>query len=237
MNKFTELTNELKGIFGENLHSLYVYGSGSNFDEINRVSNINLLILLVKNSANEIKKAASFYKKWRKFLRSVPLLVDINYVNESLDVFSIEFNDIVNEHTLLFGDDFFENIKIDKKNIRLQCERELKGKLILLERIYIENKGKEKFILNGMLGGVSAYLAIFRNILRISDIAVPLAKKEIINRAAELLEIKAEPFIKLLNHKEGVYKIKTNEVAPLYIMLFTEAMKMAEKIDKLEGKL
>ena len=63
---------------------------------------------------------------------STPLFIARGYIQQSLDTFPLEFLNISSSYQLVFGDDILENIEFKAEDVRTQCERELKGKLLHL---------------------------------------------------------------------------------------------------------
>src|SRR4030065_169202 len=58
-----------------------------------------------------------------------------------------------------------KDIKIEKDDIRLQCERELKGKLQHLCQGYIKAMGNKMTLTDLFVGSLSGYFPLFRGIL------------------------------------------------------------------------
>ena len=104
----------------------------------------------------------SSYKKNRI---NSPLVMTEDYIRRSLDVFPIEFLDIKLFHKTVYGHDHFGNIAIDKGQLRLQCERDLKGKLINLQRGYVSCEGKTREIKALLLEALPGFFALLRSML------------------------------------------------------------------------
>jgi hypothetical protein len=64
-------------------------------------------------------------------------------------------------------------------------------------------------------------------------VEAPLRKREIFGAAAERFSIAAEPFITLLETREGKRKLADDEVKPLFQAYLTEITRMAAVVDKL----
>lgn len=218
--------------FDENLHSIYIYGSVLD-SKNSKNKDLNILILLKENKFEELKKAGKFFNRWKKILKTTPLIFDLNYIKSSLDVFPIEFNDIKRKHKTIYGEDYFENLKIDNKNLRLQCEQEIKGNLVHLESTFMLNYNNHKNLLNVMLEGISSYAAVFRNLLLLLNKEIKSWEKNIIN-IADILDFDSSPFIELYEIKQNEKKLDKNEVLSIYQNFFKEASKLADSVDKLK---
>ncbi|TYB31082.1 MAG: hypothetical protein FXF47_05870 [Candidatus Mcinerneyibacterium aminivorans] len=227
-----KLRESVLSIFQQNLHSTYLYGSAAN-KQNDKNADINILILLKKSNYSQIENSAKFFKKWKRKIKTTPLIFDVEYLKASLDIFPIEFNDIKYNHKLIVGKNIFEEIKIDNKNLRLQCEQEIKGNLIHLESVYMLNYKKYKKLKKAMLEGLSSYAAVFRNILRLIEQDVKNRETNI-KTAANILDFNPDPFLKLYGEKKGEIKLKKKGTYELYKSFFKEATKLANSIDKIK---
>ncbi len=227
-----KLRESILAIFKKNLHSAYIYGSSVEANK-NQNADVNILILLKEAQSENIESAANFFKKWKRKIKTTPLVFDINYLKASLDVFPIEFNDIKYNHKIIVGKNIFEEIDINNKNLRLQCEQEIKGNLVHLKSIYMLNYKKYKKLKKAMLNGLSSYAAVFRNVLRLIDQDVKHRKTNI-KTASNILDFDESPFLKLYKAKKGEKKLKKKETYKLYKSFLKEATKLANSIDKIK---
>jgi len=87
-----------------------------------------------------------------KQLKEIPLVFTKEELTNGIDVFPIEFLNIMQHHTMIFGEDILKDIIISKPNIRQQLEFEFRSKLIHLREQYLLFKGKdvEKLILSAV---------------------------------------------------------------------------------------
>lgn len=102
-----------------------------------------------------------FYKK----RVSPPLLFTPEDVNNSLDAFPVEFNDLKLAARVVAGEFDLEGLKIGKSDLRLQCERELRGLQIHTRLAYLRLGGKEKELGLMMAAGTAKLLPILRGVV------------------------------------------------------------------------
>ena len=93
-------------------------------------------------------------KKYGKKQIAAPLIMTPKYIDESSDVFPMEFLNIKLLHYPVFGNDIFKNLEISASYLRRQCERELKARLIGLRQGYISAAGDAKSPCSGD-GGIA----------------------------------------------------------------------------------
>jgi len=83
----------------------------------------------------------------------------------SLDVFPLEMLDIQARHRTLAGDELFTGLVVGRENVRLECEREAKGKLVRLRALYLELAGSTGAIRELMLDSRKTFLHVMRGLL------------------------------------------------------------------------
>ena len=108
------------------------------------------MILLSEEGIENIDRAFSTVAKWRKRNVATPLFLTKKYVSTSLDVYPIEYLNFQRNHILVYGMDILKDLEFNPDYVRLQCEREIKGKLLLLREAFIETSGK-KFTLRELI--------------------------------------------------------------------------------------
>ena len=194
---------EMVSLHGKNLRSIILYGSATGPDFVHKRSNINLMLILDDVTQSSLQRSLKVVAKGRKMGIVAPLFLSEDHIRRSADVFPIEFLDIQENHLVLYGDDPFEELEIDRSNIRLQCEHELKGKLIRLRQGYLERGLLKKGIATLLTESLTSFIPIFRNMLRLKGLEPPKHKKEVIEKTAEVFGVSARPFLKILELKRA----------------------------------
>jgi hypothetical protein len=77
---------------------------------------------------------------------TAPIIMTPRFIGASLDTFPLELLEIQQAHITAFGDEHFNDLSFDDKNIRLQCERELKVMLVGMRQGLLASGGKGKFV-------------------------------------------------------------------------------------------
>ena len=158
---FQDFTDDCKALFGEDLISIILYGSATGKNYRPGKSDINFMIVLSEEGIDRLDSAFKHVEKWRKRKVAVPLFLTETYIRTSTDVFPIEYLNFQGNHVLVYGKDLLEELSFDHNWVRLQCEREIKGKLLLLREAYLETSGKARG-LKGLIGqSIQAFAAVF----------------------------------------------------------------------------
>ena len=230
---FDEITKDYQGIYGKALISIILYGSAASGNYIRKKSDINFLIVLTEEGINQLKKSFKTVEKWHKRKVSIPLFLTKSYISSSLDSFPIEFLNMQNGYQLVFGEEVLKELPFNKNHLRLQCERELKGKLLQLRQVYLESRGKTrnlKFIIKNSL---TAFVSIFRALLYLKDKDIPTERKSIISLISQEMGVDEQVFLNLLKVKEGTVKLSTEALNTLFEDYIKEARTLSNTVDQL----
>src|ERR1035437_2730682 len=141
---FVPLTQDYLKVFGSELVSLIVYGSAAAGSYVKGKSDINLLVVLSPAGIKKLDAAFDTVKCWKKRKVAVPLVMTKAFIESSLDCYPIEFLNMKNNHILIHGENVLEKLNFKPEDLRLQIEKELKGKLILLRQGYLETEGNTR---------------------------------------------------------------------------------------------
>ena len=221
MRKIAEsFTEQLKLKLGADLKSVFLYGSVARGEYTKKHSDINMLIIVEDMDIAVIHKISAIKKK-SAYKNIEPLIFTKDYLENSADVFPIEFLDIKESHVLLAGEDFLKDLKISQANLRRQCEWELKSKLLQLEKIYINSQANEKLLRQFLLKELPSFLVVFKNVLRLKGIAAGF-------------DLDSEVLNKLQQARLGNTKI--DDVYTAFEKIFSQLKRLSDVIDKLPVK-
>ena len=82
---------DCRTLFGDDLLSVFLYGSAAGEEFIPGVSDYNLGVVLRALHPDHLRRAAAKVARWRRRRISPPLFLDPAFIRQSLDVFPIEF--------------------------------------------------------------------------------------------------------------------------------------------------
>jgi len=192
------LTQDLRRAYGDELVSLVLYGSAASGDFIDKHSNLNLLAVLKDCAPEKIKIAGGLL---RRIKTANLLILSENDIAASTDVFPIEFLDMKENYCLLDGKDILKDVRVDMRNLRFQCEHELKAKLFRLRHAYMM-ECNNSILARLLLASFISILHILRNALRIKDKTVPYSKHDALPVIAEEFAIDLPLWEKILAARE-----------------------------------
>ena len=166
---------------------------------------------------------------------ATPLFMTQSYIESSLDSYPLEFLNIKKNYILVYGEDVLKDISLQPHHLRLQCEREIKGKLLLLRKGFLETKGKQKRIRELVKASITAFISIFTGLLYLKGIEIPLTRREIIQSVAKEIPINQEIFMKCLDIKQGEAEFSSSEIKDIFNAYVVEVRKLWEVVDKMES--
>jgi len=216
MKKAELVAADYKAAFGDALVSVILYGSGVTREYDPKKSDLNFLVVLSEEGMEQLHLAHELVAKWRKTKVSTPLFLTRAYIESSLDTFPIEFLNIKRNHKLISGEDVLEGIFFKKKFIRMQCEREIKGKLLLLRERYVETRGKVKILKELISASVPTFIFVFKGLLYLLDKEIPETRQETVSVLAQELDLDEKLFLSLLRIEAGALKPSPEEIAALF---------------------
>ncbi|MFZ5953462.1 MAG: hypothetical protein ACOYXC_22355 [Candidatus Rifleibacteriota bacterium] len=117
-----------------------LYGSLARKEQVDQLSDINLLIILSKFSMAQLEIMVREPVKPGEVMISPFFLTQID-LERSLDVFPGKFLSIIQDHKTIAGPDMLSDLKIDRSHLRLRCEQEIKNLLFFLRRGYLRQHG------------------------------------------------------------------------------------------------
>ncbi len=225
-----DFIQRLKDTYQDGLISVILYGSAASGEFIDKHSNLNLLVVLRSTDLENLKKAASLTNKFRMIN---PLFFTEKYINSSTDIFPIEFLDMQENYLILYGRDVLKDINIDIKNLRFQCEQELKSKLINLRQLYLTANKDEPALRRLLFKSFTSVLHILRNVLRLKGRKPPYKKEDILKEVALEFEFDSRNWNKILAAKNKQIKLSHKDTEGLFVNFVRELEKIVETVDRL----
>lgn len=231
---FDEFVADCRKAFGEELKAVCLYGSGARGEYVPGRSDLNFLLLLSERGIRELDRAFDLVAKWRKRNVAVPLFLTEEYIKQSLDSFPLEFLDMKLHHLLLYGTDPFEDLQIRKEDLRLQCEREAKGKLLILREAYVSSGGRPRDLSTLLARSIVAFSIVFEGLLYLKGLEIPPDRSGVIRALCEVAGLRKDIFLAVLSIKAGTVKPTREELLQLIVDYIEEVRKLAFWVDKME---
>jgi hypothetical protein len=166
------LAADLQRTFGRRLHALVAYGLAGP-DQL-----LHTLALVDEVTFADLTACAPSVHRWRRAGLAVPLLLARDEFDRSLDVFPVEYGEIVANHVTIVGQDPFAGARIAEADLRRSCELQAKSHLIHLREGFLEAGGDPHETVYLMASSTHAFRALLGNIARLDRGPVPAGAPE-----------------------------------------------------------
>ncbi len=196
-------------------------------------SDINSLVVVADINLKLLDFFVSLGKKHKNCGVAAPVLMTPEYITSSLDVFPIEFLNFREIHQTMFGDDVLAALQINTEHLRLQCEREVKSKLLWLHQGYISALGDRSFLVRRLLDSITGFFPVLRAILFLGGREMPRTCHDIVTAVHDLIGLDADVF-------ETVFQLKNrdrekipdeSELADCFTRYYEATKRLVEYVD------
>ncbi len=229
--KISPFFNEILQNSGAGIHSIYLVGRVLSEDYRAGGTKIDSVIVLQKMDLAFLDVLAPLGSKYGREGFAAPLIMDPVYICNSVDVFPLEFLNFQLLHQTLYGEDLLAGLEINRQELRYQLERELKGKLLWLHRIYVSAAGDRKVLAADIVRHFESYLPLFRGLLHLLGQAPAAGLKPALDQVEQTTGATAAVF-------EEIYAIKNNraqpskeEISQLFEKFYRATERLAEVVD------
>ncbi len=214
--KMSPMVEELLREHGSNVHSFHIVGSAVIPDYSEKLSDVNSLAVLHNMDLKFITFLAPLGRKYGKKRIAAPLVMTPGYIYRSLDVFPIEFLDFRLIHQTIYGSDILKDLQIDRPHLRLQCEREIKTKLISVRQGYISSLGNKEHLNTVLVRSITGSMAFFRAVITLLGKEPPVPRTDVISEFGAATQIETGIFTELLALKRRAIKPSERELHSLF---------------------
>jgi hypothetical protein len=149
------------------------------------------------------------------------------------DVFAIEIADMRDAHEMLHGTDPLAGWQVDDGTMRLQAERELRGKLLQLQTGLLVAAETPADVGTLLMQSLPSFTTYMRTIIRLADRPVPPTTPEVITQAATIVGADAEVYHRVWTARQARQTLKIAVDDALVDAYYNTAEKMADYVDTL----
>src|SRR5688500_16029632 len=232
------LIKDLVATHGDNLSSVVLYGSAAAGDHNELRSDYNLLITLNRITPQDLREAQAPMREWQRLGNPLPVYFTTEELSDAADVFPIEFHQMADARSVLYGPDPFANLIFSDVNLRHQTEYELRSKLIQLRRMYIPASVSIEKLCDLMTDSLSSFAALFRAVLILYGEDAPVAKHDSVRATVRRFGLNGEPFEKIFEFRASDYlppnEKSANEIFAAYMDQLQQVVEVVDEFDRAE---
>ena len=179
-----ELVRQLSLAFGGGLQCVAVYGSSARGEHVTKKSDINVLVLVDVITMERLRAEGGVARAWQEAGNPPPLTLTVGEWQSSVDIFPIEYADILAHHRVLHGALPTDGIRVDARDLRLQLEHEAMSKLLRLRHGLLTAANDDGALLDLLGASVSSILVLLRATLRLLGEEPPADSRALLDRVA-----------------------------------------------------
>ena len=224
---------EIQGLYGEDLLAIFLYGSAAAGDHVPGRSDLNVGVVLRNLTPALLRKAGADLRAWHRQGFATPVFFDPESLHDSLDVFPIEFLDMQERHRMLWGPDVLADLSIARGNLRLQCEQELRGKLMKLRQSYVEFARAPGELEHILMAVVSSMVVLARTLLRLGGGDTGGGADAVFTRTQVRFGASTASLRKAWQLKRGEIRLTGSSLETLYHEVLEEVQGLVRVVDGL----
>jgi hypothetical protein len=230
---FAEITGDYQKAFGAHLISIILFGSAAGGDYIPGKSDLNFLVTLTDQGIERLDLALAPVARWRKRHVAIPLFMSLSYLTGSLDAYPIEFLNMKRHYVVVSGEDVLAELAFEPGHIRLQLEREVRGKLLHLRSGYMATEGNARK-LRALIGeSLTAFVSLFNALLYLKHAEIPDGRREVITAAGQAFGIDVPVFLHCEEIRRKVDRFSADQVKALFRDYLKEVGRLCEQIEQM----
>jgi hypothetical protein len=163
------LVADLRGVFGDRLRSVCVYGPHAEGDGAS--GPVTCLAIVASLTGADLEACGRAVHRWHRDGLATPLILPAAEFTRSVDAFPLEYAEMQRAHARVHGDDPFAAIEIAHEDLRRACETQVKSHLLHLREEYMEAAGRPGLVAELVEASAPAFAALLRNVARLQGVA------------------------------------------------------------------
>ena len=227
---------EVKGVFGDQLEGILLYGSAVRGEFIPGRSNLNILLLVASYDSAVLKRYSTLHSKWSKDQIVVPLFLTEEELRMSAAVFPLEYMEIQEHHRVLEGRDPFIGFSVKTDRLREAVVQGLTSHLFRLRQRYVEGGGTDDATTILLSLSITAIMPLLRGVQRILGRPVLSHSEAVIMDVAEQLKINLQGLLDVWSLKRGHVSPGFHEVPRLFDRYVHAATLLTRSVTQLEQR-
>ncbi|CAN5350669.1 hypothetical protein BH23ACI1_BH23ACI1_24810 [soil metagenome] len=155
--------DDLRRVFGARLHAVAAYGLARR----GTGEPLHAIVLVEALAFDDLAACAALTPAWRKAGIGTPLILERHEFERSLDVFPLEYGEIVAHHVPVFGETPFTGVTVAPEDMRRAVELHAKSLVIHLREGFLETAGDPQAIAGLIAASAPAFEVLLANIARL----------------------------------------------------------------------
>ncbi len=214
--------------------AILVYGSAARGEFLQGYSNINALVVLEHITQPVLQQWSGIHKQWTREKIVAPLFLTHEDLQQSSDVFPLEFLDIKECHVLLEGSDPFLELQVDQAHLFVQCRQEARANLLRVRQCYVEGWGRVEAIQTLLPLSLTSLLPCLRGLYRLLGRQLNMKSPEILDELKTTLNVDPSVFLEVWRLKRGLSTPGKHELPKLLERYLAGLGQLVDRIDSMK---
>ncbi|RMH41678.1 MAG: hypothetical protein D6689_10315 [Deltaproteobacteria bacterium] len=224
----TAFVDRLVRAAADGLDAAVLYGPAAHGDAYADPHAVHVLIVARDLELATLARFARPVAWWRRRGHPTPRIVSRAQLAAMADVFPIELLDLASHHVVLHGRDPLAQVQVVPEHLRLQCERELREKMMRLREGYVEAAGDKRALLRLLVHAYPAFALVWRGCLRLFGDDVPRSDLDVARALCRRLDLDPAPLEAVDAAARGR---APREVEPLFADCYDLFGRIVKRID------
>ena len=221
-------SKDVKGVFGDQLEGLLIYGSAVRGEFLPGRSNLNLLLIVTGYDAAMLKRYEPLHKRWSKEGVIIPLFLTDQEIRSSSALFPLEFLEIQEHHRVLGGRDPFVGFHVDTSRVGDAVRLGLANHVLRLRQRFAEAGGANDAVMILLSLAVTSTVPLLRGIQRMRGWPVLTQSDAVIKDVADRLQIDLQGLDDALMLKRGIISPGPSEIPRVFDRYLRAATALSE---------
>jgi hypothetical protein len=158
----TAVLDDVRTIFGGRLEAFVSYAP--------HVTPRPSLALVTSIALADLTACAHCVPRWLQAGAATPVVLPRSEFARSLDVFPVEFGEIIAHHDVLFGDDPFGGLAVTAADLRRACEAQVRSLLLHVREDYMEAAGAHRAVAAVVADSAADFRALLTLVARLDGV-------------------------------------------------------------------
>ena len=217
--------------FGEGLVSVILYGPAARGEEMKGRTFVHFMAVVRDNTPSALAPCTAYMKRWMKDRIAVPLFITPDYIGNSLDTFPLEFMEMKSSYAVVYGEDVLGGIEFREGDVRSECEREIKGKLLHLRAEYLMHRGNWKELAHLVHRSLESFRLVFAGVLFLKGRPAPEKTPDLLEAVSAEYGLDGALLKRLFELSRGSGKPNPEEADRLFDLYVEELDKLSHALD------
>ncbi len=210
------MSSLLKVFKEDEIRMVALYGSAAKGTFICGFSDIQLFVVLNGPLDAQLVKLSSYTARAIQQYRILPMLMSEAELNESTDIYTMEYIELKHTARIIHGEDLFEALVIDRDLYRHQIEMRMRGSIMTLRQMLLQIEGRRRPLTEFLNQWCDSQDSLFRALIIIKDE----------KHTEDILE---ESFTGIVDIISDLYGISSSELAVVYTFSDSQDLRLIDQ--------